>query len=104
MTKADKIAPHVSKKIRASASGEVCTRCESNDRTTVLAHYTGLRQHQYGKGMGRKGSDVVAAYLCAKCHAYFDRPTERKSIEASEEFLHCVVLTFMRLVENGVLE
>ena len=91
-------------KIRASADGESCTRCEANDGTIILAHYTGFRQHSYGKGMGYKGSDVVAAYLCSKCHFRLDNPTARKSVEASEEFLHCCALTFMRLVENGVLK
>jgi hypothetical protein len=79
-------------------------RCGSDDGTSVWAHYTGLRQHQYGKGKGIKGSDIIGAHLCYACHTELDQPQQRKSVEASEEFLHCVALTLIRLVEQEILK
>ena len=100
----NKNKPYRSKKIRDSARDQSCVRCGSDDGTVVLCHYTGLRQHQYGKGKGIKGSDIIGAHLCYTCHTEMDQPQQRKSIEASEEFLHCVALTLIRLVEQGVLK
>jgi hypothetical protein len=83
------------------ARGQPCVRCGANDGTVVSAHYTGLRQHLYGKGRGIKGSDVLVADLCRVCHEHFDQPQERKSIEASEAFLHCIAMTLIRRAEAG---
>ena len=81
----------------ALAKHSACVRCEADDGTIVGAHYTGIRQHAYGKGRGLKGSDIAVAFLCRACHEYFDQPAERKSIERSEEFLHCIMLTLMKV-------
>lgn len=99
-----KSQPVRSQALRKAADGQSCVRCGVNDGTVVLAHYTGLRQHTYGKGRGTKGDDLVAAELCRDCHEDFDRPGERKSVEASEEFLHCVVLTQRRWYERGLMK
>ena len=80
----------------ALAKHSACVRCEADDGTIVAAHYTGIRQHSYGKGRSLKGSDIAVAFLCCDCHKYFDQPTERKSIERSEEFLHCIMLTLIK--------
>ena len=85
--------------LRAFARDQSCVRCGADDGTVVLAHYTGIRQHSLGKGRGIKCSDIAGAHLCHACHLFFDNPTERKSIEMSEEFLFLVVLTAIRVHE-----
>ena len=92
-----------SKALTQSAAGQPCVRCGSADGTVVAAHYTGLRQHAYGKGRGIKCDDTVSAELCQACHQWFDAPAQRKSIEASEEFLHCVVLTNRHRYDRGLI-
>lgn len=79
----------------ALAKDQTCVLCGS-DHGVVSAHYTGPRQHSYGKGRGVKGSDLITAHLCHDCHKDFDTPMSRKSIEQSEEFLHAVALTIIR--------
>lgn len=87
-----------------AAQGQPCVRCGRHDGTVVAAHYCGIRQHWYGKGRGLKPHDIATADLCMVCHQWFDQPTERKSIERSEDFLHCILLTIMRRLEDGVLK
>lgn len=96
--------PIRSKKIREAARGQSCVRCGAEDGTVVLAHYTGIRQHAYGKGMRIKGHDFLGAELCLSCHERFDKPEMRKSIAASEEFLHLIALTWRRWISDGVIQ
>lgn len=90
--------------LRESARDESCVACGANDGTVVLAHYFGPRRHDYGGGMSRKGDDIVAAYLCSRCHSRMDTES-RKEIDRddpnarwllSEEFLHYCALTWIR--------
>lgn len=90
----------------AAANGETCVRCGAPGRT-ALAHYTGLRQHNYGKGKGIKGCDLIGAHLCngpGSCHEYFDGYLTENNWERSEEFLHCCALTIIRLAKKGVIK
>ena len=96
--------PWRSKKYTSAAAGQSCVRCGVSDGTIVPCHYTGLRQHSYGKGTRIKCSDIALADLCSVCHIYLDNPTERKSIERSEDFLHCCLLTQIRRLAAGVLK
>jgi hypothetical protein len=91
--------------LRALANGQSCIRCGRDDGTIVLAHYFGPRRHAYGGGMGHKGHDAVAAELCATCHSWMDTGSRDKArkYETSEEFLHCVALTWIRRIEQGVV-
>lgn len=98
-----KTKPVRSQKLRDSARGKPCVRCGVSDGTVVLAHYTGVRQHAYGKGRGIKCHDCLGAELCRSCHLHFDAPEQRKSIEASEEFHHLIALTWLRWVESGLV-
>lgn len=90
--------------LRESAKGEDCVSCGSNDETVVLAHYFGPRRHDYGGGMSIKGDDIVAAYLCARCHHRMDTEIREAMSRddpyarwlASEEFLHYCALTWIR--------
>jgi len=93
-----------SKKYTNAANGEACVRCGARDGTIVACHYTGFRQMSYGKGYGEKCADIATADLCSKCHVYFDAPTEHKSIDRSEEFLHCILLTLIRRLTDGILK
>lgn len=98
-----KTKPYRSKKLLAAAAGRSCIRCGCDDGTVISAHYTGFRQHSYGKGAGIKCSDLACAWFCATCHAHFDQPQEYKSVDLSEEFLHCIVLTLIKAAEDGVI-
>lgn len=85
--------------IRKHANGQSCIRCGRNDRTTVLAHYSGPWQHRFGKGRSIKGHDIAAAELCARCHKYFDEYESGNTIERSDEFLAMCLLTNIRRVK-----
>lgn len=92
-------------KLRKAARDEPCVRC-GRIGSTVLAHYCGLRQHDYGKGTGLKGHDAIGADLCngpGSCHEYFDTYESDNDVERSEEFLHLVALTIIRRFERGTI-
>lgn len=89
-------------RLTAAAEGEACVRCGSIG-TTVSCHYSGLRQHAYGKGRGIKGADLAAADLCMECHSHFDSYETPNDWERSEEFLHCCMLTILRRYAKGIL-
>lgn len=96
-------------KLLQASSGRPCANCDAQDGTVVRAHYTGLRQQVYGKGMGHKGHDLVSADLCRKCHTAFDRylngdMTYEKKIDLSEQFLHCCMMTLIRDWREGVIK
>jgi hypothetical protein len=93
-------------KLRDAANGMSCVACGRQDGTVVLAHYFGPRRHSYGGGMSRKGEDIVGAHLCRACHIYMDTLSKdkEKRWENSETFLHYCALTWIRLIERGVLK
>ena len=93
-----------SRKYLDGAEGQSCVRCGSADESVVSCHYTGLRQHHYAKGRSVKCHDICIADLCSQCHKYFDQPKTHKSIEASEEFLHYIMLTILRRIEDGIIK
>lgn len=95
-----------------AAEGQSCVHCGVRDGTVVAAHYQGMRQSQYGKGKGIKPHDLMIADLCGKCHYRFDNDKivadsikgYARQVDHSEEFLHCVALTWIRRVNQGVLK
>jgi hypothetical protein len=87
--------------LRRAALGNACVRCYAPN--SVGGHYTGIRQHDLGKGFGQKCDDHCIADLCPECHAYFDQPDAHKSVERSEEFLFLILLTLRRRIAEGVL-
>ena len=100
MTITEKTEPIRDKKLMAASKDRSCVSCGADNGTVVRCHYSGMRQHQYGKGRGIKGHDLIAADLCNKCHAKYDQykvgsgdTQYQKDIDHSERFLHCVVLT-----------
>lgn len=91
--------------LRDAARDEACIRCGRHDGTVVGAHYTGARRLSYGGGLSKKVHDLVMAHLCGECHRYMDTlAREReKRWEHSEEFLHAVMLTILRLMARGII-
>jgi len=90
-------------KLRNLARDQSCVRCGIHDETVVLAHYTGARRLDYVGGYGIKASDLAGAHLCGPCHQHMDTLSRNKDMkwEHSEEFLHLVLLTILRLAEQG---
>lgn len=82
--------------LRKQACGKSCVRCNAQDDTVVLCHYSGPWQHRFGKGRGIKGHDIAAAELCMRCHKYFDEYEEGSTVERSDEFLAMCLLTNIR--------
>ena len=100
-----------SKKLTNAARDRSCASCGACDGTIVRAHYSGMRQHSYGKGRGIKGHDCIAADLCQKCHTGFDNyemgkgdTKLQRDIDQSEQFLHCCALTLILDIEQGVIK
>ena len=101
--------------LRTLARGESCQNCGVQDDSVVLAHYSGIRQHAYGKGRGIKGSDWMAAPQCMTCHAdgpfaegwsspsSDGLPTVARKIDASEAQLHQIVTWHRSLAERGLV-
>lgn len=103
-----KIKPFRSDALRNAAQGRSCIRCGVVDGTVVYAHYTGVRQQSFGKGMGTKCHDIHGADLCMCCHSYFDQyqgcnGSQESKVSLSEEFLYCVSKTQERNINEGVL-
>lgn len=99
-----------SKAMLSAARGQHCINCGARDDTVVAAHYTGLRAHQYGKGTSHKPHDLLVADLCMKCHSSFDLHTQpslfkglEKKIDLSEQFLHLIIKTLLRRIDQGVI-
>ena len=92
--------------LRALAQGQRCVRCNRDDETVVLAHYTGARRLAYGGGFGRKVADLAGAHLCARCHLEMDQLSRDKARkwDHSEEFLHYCMLTILRLADQGEIK
>jgi len=93
-----------SKKLLNASNGRPCARCGRQDGTIVRCHYTGFRQHSFGKGRGIKADDHCSADLCKSCHAYFDNPKQHKSIEASEEFMYLILMALRQDFIEGIIE
>jgi ribosome-binding protein aMBF1 (putative translation factor) len=79
-----------------SAKDKSCVNCGVDDGTIAQCHYTGIRQHQLGKGTGIKCDHAATAEFCYKCHVSFDQPEQRKSITASKAFLAGIIKTHAR--------
>jgi len=90
--------------LRRASQGRPCAHCGREDGTTVRAHYTGFRQHAFGKGFGTKGHDLAAADLCHECHAWFDDPEMKIDIDKSEKFLFVIVKTLIKDLEEGIIK
>lgn len=66
------------------------------------AHYTGMLQMLFGKGIAEKCHNLLVALLCDECHKMFDSIAHgRKSLEASHEFMKCILLSLIRRYEAG---
>jgi hypothetical protein len=100
-----------SRKLLNAAEGQACVNCGIRDGTIVPAHYEGIRAMTFGKGKSIKPHDLVTADLCMRCHALFDgkkashfKDPYLRKIDASEQFMFCVLQTLIRRVKQGVLK
>lgn len=59
-------------KLLAAANGAPCMNCGAQDGTVVAAH---SNSSAHGKGMGQKAHDIFVAYLCVRCHDWYDYRT-----------------------------
>jgi hypothetical protein len=93
-----------SEKLRSAAEGRTCVRCGGTDGV-VGCHYTGARRLAYGGGFGIKVHDFLIAHLCDRCHREMDQLSRDKAhkYEHSEEFLHLIALTWIRLFHEGLI-
>lgn len=85
------------------SKGESCVRCGRLIEGVVGAHYTGVRRHSYGGGLGIKVHDCLVADLCQECHMYMDTLSRDKEGRwgHSEEFQHYVLMTIVKRFEKG---
>jgi len=93
-----------SKVLRRSAHGEECTFnvvgiCNYDKETTVLCH-SGASDD--GKGFGKKGADLFAAFGCSECHAWFDNQANDEA-ERLFYFSRAMKRTWKRWVELGLI-
>jgi hypothetical protein len=95
-------------KLLASAKDQACICCGSKDGTVVPAHYTGFRQHRFGKGRSIKCHDLFVAFLCKRCHDLFDSvevsafpDRNMRKIDQSEQFMFWIMKTWEKLYRDG---
>ena len=92
-----------SEKLHNSAKGQDYTLrlpgiCNFNSETVILAHVPcGM------SGMGMKGPDIIAAYLCSDCHDVLD---QRKSLVEVDgwDVIRAVAETQCRMVQAGLIK
>lgn len=91
--------------IRDAARGQSCIRCGAGSETVVCAHYSGPRRSAYGGGLGEKVHDLISCHLCGQCHSWIDTLGKDKDDKwiLSEELLHLVALTIIRLYSQGII-
>ena len=93
MTTLTKTLYHRSKKwLDGAKDHNICQHCGRHG-PVVACHYTGLMQHQLGKGRGIKVDDCFVADLCQYCHSMFDNPEFRKSVGMSHDFMFAILKT-----------
>ncbi len=86
--------------------------CGAINKTVVLAHYSGFRQHAFGKGRGCKGDDGAAAPQCGVCHdngpfaeghvvpGFADQSLAIRKAVKSEEQLYQIVMWHIRVQDE----
>jgi len=95
--------PIRSQNIRDAASGEPCAHCGRKDDTVVAAHYQGIGSARLGKGRGQKPGDLFVAFLCSRCHDYFDSYAAGNDPERAIDFALAVFETQDRLWRAGII-
>ena len=85
------------------AKGKPCVRCGETEGV-VGCHYSGKYSRKLGKGYGIKAQDIFLAYLCHKCHNYFDSYENRNKDERAAEFMLCILLSLEVSINTGELE
>lgn len=89
--------------LRKLAKGKPCQIrapgiCNFDEATTVLCHMS-------GGGMGRKTSDLIAAWGCSDCHAAIDGQQYGLERDYREQLAHAGMRrTIEKLIEIGVVK
>lgn len=86
-------------KITEASKESTCIQCGGPN--AYSCHYNGPRQHDFGKGRGRKCNDLITAEFCYICDQAFSEGSAVPSRwankwERSEEFLFWVSMTNLR--------
>ena len=86
-------------RITESSKESTCIKCNAPD--AYSCHYNGPRQHDFGKGRGRKCNDLMTAEFCHTCDQEFsegsaDRSRWENRWERSEDFLYWIAMTNLR--------
>lgn len=93
--------------LRNEAQGETCEVrvpecCNSDQETTVLAHYrvVGI------SGMGMKSPDLIAAHACSRCHDAVDGRIRTLFTRQELRLMHLegVARTQAKLIERGIVK
>ena len=93
-------------KLTDSAKGKTCIKCNAPD--AYACHLNGPRQHDFGKGRGRKCHDLMSAEFCYRCDQEFTEGSmlsrwNGNKWERSEEFMFWIGMTNIRRFEEGRL-
>lgn len=96
-------------KYLAAARGQRCVCCGADDGTIVAAH-SNLSEH--GKGGHHKAHDCMVAWLCMRCHTWYDTDAQRTLVtrlhdwaqhEKGEFIATMICRTIVEAFKQGVL-
>ena len=90
-------------KITEASRGSTCIRCDAPG--AYSCHFNGTYQHWYGKGRGIKASDLATAEFCFNCDQLHSEGVNiyHSKEERDAQFLHFIMMTNIRRLENGVI-
>lgn len=87
----------ISRKIRNSARGEMCTlrtrHCNGNPETVVFAHVPTTYA-----GMGTKSNDLHGVYACSGCHTALD-----EYLVGHNDILRALVETQVKMYQKDLI-
>ncbi len=91
-------------KLTKASKGMDCIRCGAPD--AYSCHYNGTYQHWYGKGRGIKANDLCTAEFCYNCDQLHSegRNIYHNREEKDAQFLHFIMMTNLRRIENGLIK
>jgi len=91
-----------SQKLTKAANGESCTwpGCSRNDGTTVAAH---SNMSLHGRGSSLRAHDCFIAFLCGPHHYEYDYGKNMDRMEKEWHFMRAMSLTWLRLIDKGLI-
>jgi len=91
------------------AKGMPCQNCRAEDGTVVSAH-SNMQEH--GRGKDNPSHDCYNAWLCGRCHAWYDHGSfgkdpsglyEPTRIDKAEMFLRAMLRTWLELWRRNLV-